>query len=134
MTALTVHSSRDGHDAYGDDDDAYDEDAHDGDAHDEDGYMGAAVLEIDGRSLPVRGRLAGYFQPLDGRYHWYGRLQADAELAELVGSGRADAVLRTPHGQATGTLGDPDLWQRYRIEGVGRPPFPVPVSVVHRID
>lgn len=98
-------------------------------AHDEDGYVGAAVLEIGGLSMPVQVRLAGYFQPLDGRYRWYGRLRPDAGLAGLVGNGRADAVLCTPHGRAAGTLGDPDLWQRYRIEGSGRPPFPVPVSV-----
>ncbi|MFJ1702310.1 DUF4873 domain-containing protein [Kitasatospora sp. NPDC088346] len=97
--------------------------------HDDDGYTGAAFIEAAGLSLPVRVTLAGYFQPLDGRYRWYGRVQADSELAGLVGAGRLDAVLRTPHGDAAGTLGDPDLWQRYRIEGVGRPPFPVPLEV-----
>ncbi len=98
-------------------------------AADDDGYAGPAMLEVGGRSFELTVRLAGYFQPLDGRYRWYGRLGADADLSALVGSGRLEAVLWTDQGHAAGSLGDVDLWNRYRIEGFGRPPFPVPVSV-----
>jgi hypothetical protein len=96
---------------------------------DDDGYAGPAVLETGGRSFALTVRLAGYFQPLDGHYRWYGRVEADRGLSELVGSGRADVVLQTSQGRAAGSLGDLDLWNRYRIEGLGMPPFRVPVTV-----
>jgi hypothetical protein len=32
-------------------------------------------------------------------------------------------VLRTAHGSAEGRLSDVDPWGRFRIAGVGRPPF-----------
>jgi len=95
----------------------------------DDGYHGPALLEAGGDSFLLDVRLAGHFQPLDGRYHWYGRLQADEGVTALVGSGRADVVLHTPHGRVTGSIGDVDLWNRYRIQGLGNPPFAVVVSV-----
>jgi uncharacterized protein DUF4873 len=97
--------------------------------HDEDGYQGGAMLHVADAELSVDVILAGNFEPIDGRYHWYGRIVPNAELAELVGGRQADAVIRTPHGTADGRLADPDLWGRYRISGVGRPPFPVPTTL-----
>lgn len=67
--------------------------------------------------------LRGRFQPIDGRYHWYGRITANAELSELVGGKKTAALLRTPHGCAQGQLSDPDPWRRYRITGCGTPPL-----------
>jgi hypothetical protein len=32
-------------------------------------------------------------------------------------------LLRTTEGEAIGTLSAPDPWGRYRISGLGRPPF-----------
>jgi hypothetical protein len=93
---------------------------------DDDGYDGRATLVIDERELAVDVRLRGHFQPIDGRYHWYGRLHANTELDELVGGRKRTAVLRTPEGEATGEVSDPDPWRRYRITGVSTPPFPVP--------
>lgn len=94
---------------------------------DEDGYTGEATLTVDGTSLTVEVVLRGTFEPVDGRYHWYGRIQVHPDLA--VGARKPDAVLRTPVGEARGTLSDPDTWGRYRITGTGRPPFTVPVSL-----
>ncbi|HEY1699847.1 MAG TPA: DUF4873 domain-containing protein [Trebonia sp.] len=34
-------------------------------------------------------------------------------------------LVRTPHGTAVTTLADADPWGRYRLQGFGRPPFPV---------
>jgi hypothetical protein len=91
---------------------------------DEDGYQGEAVLLLDGAELTVTVTLRGNFEPVDGRYHWYGRIQPHASLAS-----RKDVVLRTPVGEAAGTLSDPDPWGRYRVSGTSRPPFPIPTAL-----
>jgi hypothetical protein len=96
---------------------------------DEDGYTGEATLTLDGAELPVTVTLRGNFEPVDGRYHWYGRIQANDVLSGLAAGRKPTAVLRTPHGEAEGTLYDPDTWGRYRISGTSRPPFAVPVSL-----
>jgi hypothetical protein len=96
---------------------------------DEDGYTGPATLVVDGVEFAVSVVLRGVFEPVDGRYHWYGRVQADAALTEKIGGRKGSGVLRTPLGSATGVLSDPDTWGRYRITGTSRPPFAVPVSL-----
>jgi hypothetical protein len=101
---------------------------------DEDGYAGPATLIVDERELAVEVAVRGHFQPIDGRYHWYGRLAEHAELAELVGGRKRTAVLRTPRGEATGEVSDPDPWRRYRITGVSTPPFAVPTSLADLAD
>jgi hypothetical protein len=97
--------------------------------HDEDGYEGRATLRVEDTELSVDVVLAGNFEPIDGKYHWYGRVRASAELTELVGARKAGASIETPHGAADGRLADPDPWGRYRISGTGRPPFPVPTTL-----
>lgn len=96
---------------------------------DEDGYQGEATLLLDGAELPVTVTLRGNFEPVDGRYHWYGRIQADAGVTDKAAGRKPTATLRTPHGSAEGVLSDPDTWGRYRISGTSRPPFAVPVSL-----
>lgn len=88
----------------------------------DEGYDGPAELRAEGTTLDVAVTLRGVFQPLDGRYHWYGRLAADERLDRLGRTGAA-VVLTTPAGRAEGRLSDVDPWGRYRIAGVGRPPF-----------
>jgi hypothetical protein len=97
--------------------------------HGEDGYTGPATVLVDERELAVEVDLRGHFQPIDGRYRWYGRLRPNAELAELLGGRKRAAALRTPHGTAEGELSDPDTWGRYRITGVSTPPFRVPTTL-----
>ncbi|MFH8369673.1 DUF4873 domain-containing protein [Streptomyces sp. NPDC018031] len=89
----------------------------------EDGYHGAATLRVAGEEHTVSVVLRGYFQPIDGRYHWYGRLGADRDLVTRLGGKRVAAVIRTPEGEARGELSDPDPWDRYRITGTQTPPF-----------
>lgn len=96
---------------------------------DEDGYKGEATLLLDGVELPVTVTLRGNFEPVDGRYHWYGRIQADPEVTAKAEGRKPTATLHTPHGSAEGVLSDPDTWGRYRITGTSRPPFEVPVSL-----
>jgi len=84
-------------------------------------YAGTAVVAADGTEVEVQVDLRTTFEPIDGRLHWYGRLAATPALQ----SARAGAVvvLRTEHGSAEGRLSDVDPWGRFRIAGVGRPPF-----------
>ncbi len=79
-------------------------------------YDGPA--RIDDVELDVR--LRGHFQPIDGRFHWWGRLGRDADLPHASG---ATVTLVLPTGQAEGRLTDLDPWGRFRISGTGRPPF-----------
>ncbi|GAA5160337.1 DUF4873 domain-containing protein [Pseudonocardia eucalypti] len=99
------------------------------DAEHEEGYTGAAVVLIEDVSVPVSVMLRGVFQPIDGHYHWYGRLSANEQLDELVAGKRTEVLLRTPVGEGRGALADQDVWGRYRIDGQGRPPFPLELDV-----
>jgi hypothetical protein len=85
-------------------------------------YDGPAELVCDGRALPVTVALRSVFQPIDGRLHWYGRVQHSPAVDDLVSSGQRVA-LRTPSGEAPARLSDVDPWGRYRVTGTGRPPW-----------
>jgi hypothetical protein len=89
-------------------------------------YVGPAVVSAsasaDGEvDVEVEVRLRGQFEPLDGRFHWYGRVSPSPELAEVRPG--STVTLRTPHGSASGRLADRDPWGRFRISGTGRPPY-----------
>jgi hypothetical protein len=66
-------------------------------------------------------RLRGHFQPIDGRFHWWGRIGTTPELDSHTSG--STVTLETPHGAAEGRLSDVDPWGRFRITGTGRPPF-----------
>jgi hypothetical protein len=91
----------------------------------EEGYTGPATLHVAETELAVDVELRGYFQPIDGYYHWYGRVRENAELSGLLAGKKTPARLRTPQGEANGEVSDPDPWNRYRITGTSRPPFTV---------
>jgi hypothetical protein len=87
-----------------------------------------ATLWHGDRAYPVELRLSGRFEPVDGRFHWGGRMTAGPEVAALLRSGRRDVVIG-------GTAGAPDVrarlveldpWGGIRVTGVGHPPFPLP--------
>ncbi|HET7172667.1 MAG TPA: DUF4873 domain-containing protein [Nocardioidaceae bacterium] len=88
----------------------------------EERYDGPAHVRVDGHRLGVAVRLRGRFEPIDGLFHWWGRLDRSDDLDGLVRSG-ATVGLETPHGAADGRLSDVDPWGRFRIAGTGRPPF-----------
>lgn len=79
-------------------------------------YDGPA--QIGGTAVDVR--LRGHFQPIDGRFHWWGRVAATDELEQTSG---AEITLVTPYGEAPARLTDVDPWGRFRVSGTGRPPF-----------
>ena len=82
-------------------------------------YTGPAeIADGDTTVEEVTVDLRGGFQPIDGHFHWYGRVAGHERLAS------GDRVtIRTEHGDAEGRLSDVDPWGRLRIAGTGRPPF-----------
>lgn len=84
-------------------------------------YDGPASVLLDGAEHRVEVTLRGAFSPLDGHFHWYGRV-ADTEPLAAVRSG-STVTLRTDHGEVTARLSDRDPWGRFRITGTGTPPF-----------
>jgi hypothetical protein len=86
-------------------------------------YAGPAeILTGDAAPIDVEVDLRGHFEPNDGRFHWYGRIAASQELDAQHTSGTRVA-LRTPHGIAAGKIADVDPWGRFRVTGLGTPPF-----------
>lgn len=101
---------------------------------DEDGYDGPAEL-IDGdTAVPVTVHLRGQFEPITGRYRWYGRVAAGPDVRALVADGARPVRLRTPHGEVETALTDVDPWGRPRVEGWGPAPFAVLTSVPEDAD
>ncbi len=86
-----------------------------------DGYQGPARLRIGPDVFDVQVELRGFFQPIDGRYHWYGRIAADERLSRAAT--RAAGVLDTGQGASPCVLSEPDLWGRFRVSGESVPPF-----------
>jgi hypothetical protein len=91
----------------------------------EDGYSGPARLSLTATDvLDVAVTLAGHLEPLDGQYHWYGRVQQDEALDRAKGNGTTEIVVTIGDGHpAAGRLAEHDAWGNLRIIGTGRPPF-----------
>lgn len=84
-------------------------------------YAGPATIAAGDTRIEVEADLRGRFEPIDGRFHWYGRLSASPALDELDSG--ATVSVTTEHGSAEGRLSDLDPWGRFRLTGLGRPPF-----------
>ncbi|WP_342213432.1 DUF4873 domain-containing protein [Nocardia wallacei] len=97
--------------------------------HDASDYIGLATVVIASTEVEVQIELRGFFQPIDGRFCWYGRVRQNDALDELLRGRRRSVVVRTSTGEARATIGDRDFWGRYRIQGRGRPPYHVPTSL-----
>jgi hypothetical protein len=91
----------------------------------EDGYDGPAELLDGERAVPVEVRLRGHFDPITGKYSWYGRVAATTAVAALIADGARKVRLRTPHAEVDTALSDIDPWGRPRVEGFGQAPFEV---------
>ena len=81
-------------------------------------FSGPAEIGAGEDAVEVMVDLRGGFQPIDGHFHWYGRVGGHDRLR----SGDRVAI-RTVHGAAEGRLSDVDPWGRLRIAGTGPPPF-----------
>lgn len=95
----------------------------------DDGYDGPAELVAGDRAITVEVTLRGHFDPISGRYRWYGRVAASPQVAEFVAGVAGSVVLRTPHAAVETALSDIDPWGRPRVEGFGAAPFPVLTTV-----
>jgi len=104
----------------------------------EDGYAGPAQLTVQttegaDETLTVQVTLAGHLEPLDGQYHWYGRVQKLEALDGAKASGATEIVLTIDDGHpAPARLAEHDAWGNLRVTGTGRPPFalePIEVEV-----
>ncbi|WP_181762831.1 DUF4873 domain-containing protein [Rhodococcus spelaei] len=95
-------------------------------------YSGAATLSRGEVALAVTVHLNGHFEPLDGKYHWHGRIVGDG-VETLKLPDRHPLLLTLVGGPATpATLAEQDPWGNYRIAGTGTPPYrlePVEVDV-----
>jgi hypothetical protein len=99
-----------------------------GSPHPDGWYRGPAVVRVGGDEVEAPIVLSGRFEPIDGRFHWNGRISADDRLAGHVRAGRLAATVRVPGGsEAPARLAEPDPWGRIRVTGTGRPPhWPTP--------
>jgi hypothetical protein len=101
---------------------------------DEDGYDGSAELVDTTTTIPVEVQLRGHFDPISGKYSWYGRVAATPEVAAFVESGVRKVRLRTPHAEVETALSDVDPWGRPRVEGFGAAPFEVLTTLPENAD
>ncbi|MFD6396316.1 DUF4873 domain-containing protein [Nocardia sp. NPDC060249] len=93
------------------------------DRHPDHDYAGPAVLDLPGAEYRVIATLTGHTDPIDGHYHWYGRLDP-AETSALPEPTRASAFLVLPgRAPAAAKLTERDPWGNLRVTGVGTPPF-----------
>jgi multidrug efflux pump subunit AcrA (membrane-fusion protein) len=93
----------------------------------DDEYAGPAVIQAGERRITVRVTLSGRFEPVDGRYHWGGRLAPHSEVADLLRGGqRAITVQIGRRRAARARLAEIDPWGGIRLTGVSRPPWATP--------
>lgn len=84
-------------------------------------YDGPAVLTHNGEDHPTRVRLAGHFDPIDGRYHWQGMFFADLPGANVTGS---KVSIRIGEHTADGRVAERTPWGTLTVSGAaGYPPF-----------
>ncbi|BBN46801.1 hypothetical protein MOKP45_20730 [Mycobacterium avium subsp. hominissuis] len=92
----------------------------------DDTYDGAATLEIAGDRHPVRVRLTGHLDPIDGRYHWQGTVfgsPSEPLPGDLLGQARA-ATLTVGQRSAPARIVERTPWGTHTVAGVGAPPYP----------
>jgi Domain of unknown function (DUF4873) len=89
------------------------------------GYDGPVRVHLGESVVEVRGQLHGFFQPIDGSYHWYGRLAPDDRLsAQVAERGRTAIEIAVGAGaRVPARLGERNPWGGHRITGTGAPPF-----------
>jgi hypothetical protein len=92
-----------------------------------------AVTGAAGEVIDVDVTLTGHLEPLDGLYHWYGRVQRNEALNLAKASGATEIALSIGDGHPVpARLAEHDAWGNLRITGTGQPPFvlePVEVDV-----
>jgi cation diffusion facilitator CzcD-associated flavoprotein CzcO len=93
---------------------------------DEIDFAGSAVLAAGEDTYDVRVWLSGRLEPVDGRYHWGGRIAAHDGVAQLVREGRRVVTLRTADDGGSAVparLGEVDAWGGIGVRATGTPPW-----------
>jgi cation diffusion facilitator CzcD-associated flavoprotein CzcO len=90
----------------------------------DEGYAGPAVLSAAGLDLPVRVRLSGAVDPIDGAYRWGGRIAPDERVRTILRDGLRDASLRIGSCAAQVRLIEADPWGGVLLTTTARPPWP----------
>ena len=86
-------------------------------------YDGDATLKIAGTGHPVRVRLTGQLNPIDGHYHWQGTVFG-ALPDEALKQARA-ATLSVGERSAPARIVERTPWGTHSVAGVGAPPYPL---------
>ena len=90
------------------------------------GYDGEATLVAGDEAIAVVVHLDGHLEPLDGRFHWYGRIERSARVAAVKDAGVSTAMLVIGDGApAELRLAEYDPWGHVRVKGAGQPPYPL---------
>ena len=86
-------------------------------------YDGPANIKIGGDSYPVRVRLTGHLEPIDGRYHWQGTVFGP--LPDVLQKRSAQVEVNIGERTAPGRITERMPWGTHSVAGVGAPPFPL---------
>jgi hypothetical protein len=88
-------------------------------------YDGAATLTIAGAEHPVRVRLAGRLDPIDGRYHWQGTVFVSTArpLPDEALKQARTAMLTVGERSAPARIVERTPWGTHTVAGVGAPPY-----------
>ena len=81
-------------------------------------YEGAAMLTLAGAEHPVRVRLAGRLDPIDGHYHWQGTVFGSVALGQ-----ERTATLTVGERSASARIIEQTPWGTHTVAGVGAPPY-----------
>jgi cation diffusion facilitator CzcD-associated flavoprotein CzcO len=92
---------------------------------DDETYDGAATLTIAGTRHPVRVRLTGHLDPIDGHYHWQGTVFSSLPEPlpdDAIKEARA-ATLTVGDRSAPARIIEQTPWGTHSVAGVGAPPY-----------
>jgi hypothetical protein len=102
--------------------------------HDDDGHEGPARLHVGEQVVDVEVVLTGHLEPLDGRYHWYGRIAQHDAVDAAKKAGATEIELSIADGpRRAGRLAEHDAWGNMRITGLGAPPFELEAVEVEHV-
>lgn len=84
------------------------------------GYDGPAILTVAATEHPVRVRLTGHLDPIDGRYHWRGTIFESLPDDLLT---RPKVSLTVGDRTVAARITEKTPWGTYSVTGEGAPPF-----------
>ena len=92
---------------------------------DDETYDGVATLTIAGTCHPVRVRLAGHLDPIDGHFHWQGMVFSSPSqpLPDEALKQARTATLTVGERTAPARIIEQTPWGTHSVAGVGAPPY-----------